>query len=132
MAKRTVLIIVIVVVLLSTVFIVNHSDLLLSSHIPSLEVPIKVARAKRFNLIIDVRTPKEREELGFYPNSIPIAVNQLMNEVPALTSSKNNAILVYSNGGDRLAENAAKTLYKMGYHNVRYIAGSYQQLLQMS
>jgi len=129
MAKRAVLILVIIIVVVAVIFIVNHSDILLSSPIPSLELSIQDARTRRFNLIIDVRTLKEREELGFYPNSIPIGIGQLMNEVPILTSSKNNSILIYSNGGDRLAENAAKLLYKLGYHNARYISVSYKQLI---
>ena len=127
MAKRSLLIIVIIIAVSITVYMVNQQSHLLVT--PSLEMSISNARAKRFNLIIDVRTLKEREELGYYPNSIPIAANNLQHEVPVLTSSKNNSILVYSNGGDRLAENAANILYKMGYHNVRYIASSYLQMM---
>ena len=68
---------------------------------PSLLISTDEARAKRFGLIIDVRSPKEREELGYYPNSIPIAIDQLGTEVPFLISSKKTDILVYSNGDNR-------------------------------
>ena len=40
----------------------------------------------------------------------------------------NTSILVYSNG-DQVAEQAAKQIYTMGYHNVRYITTSYLYLL---
>jgi rhodanese-related sulfurtransferase len=95
---------------------------------PSLLISTDEARAKRFGLIIDVRSPKEREELGYYPNSIPIAIDQLGTEVPFLISSKKTDILVYSNGDNR-AKVAAKQLYQNGYPNVRYISTSYLRLL---
>ena len=100
--------------------------------LPTLEIPIHEVRSKRFRLIIDVRTPKEREELGYYPNSIPIAVDQLQTDVPFLIGSglqsKQSPILVYSNG-DRRAQLAAETLYHQGYTQVRFISTSYLSLL---
>lgn len=100
--------------------------------LPTLEIPIHEARSNRFKLIIDVRTPKEREELGYYPNSIPIAVDQLQKDVPFLIGSglqsKQSPILVYSNG-DRRAQLAAETLYHQGYTQVRFISTSYLSLL---
>jgi phage shock protein E len=100
--------------------------------IPTLEVKIDQARSMRFRLVIDVRTPKEREELGYYPNSIPIAVDQLKKEVPFLIGSGfqslQSPILVYSNG-DRRAQLAAETLYSLGYKQVRYISKSYLSLM---
>ena len=44
---------------------------------PSLKISVGEAKARRFGLIIDVRTPKEREQLGYYPNSIPISPDTL-------------------------------------------------------
>jgi len=99
---------------------------------PKLEISIQDARSKRFQLIIDVRSPKEREELGYYPNSIPIAVDQLQKDVPFLIGSglqsKQSSILVYSNG-DRRAQLAAEALYHQGYNQVRFISTSYLSLL---
>jgi rhodanese-related sulfurtransferase len=99
---------------------------------PSLEIPVKEARSKRFRLMIDVRTPKEREELGYYPNSIPIAVDQLKTDVPFLIGSGlqslQSPILIYSNG-DRRAQLAAETLYHLGYTQVRYISTTYLSML---
>ena len=94
---------------------------------PSLALSIPEARARRFRLIIDVRSPKEREELGFFPNSIPVSVDRL-SEVPTYNSNKDISILVYSNG-DYRAEKAADILYSMGYHKVRYITKPYLALM---
>ncbi len=102
----------------------------------SLLIDISRAKAQRFGLILDVRTPKEREELGYYPNSIPVSMNELQTEVPFLLGTKPNDlsekktnILIYSTPGDRRAENAAEILYQMGYRNVRYINQSFLRLL---
>jgi rhodanese-related sulfurtransferase len=94
----------------------------------SLRISVGEAKARRFGLIIDVRTPKERELLGYYPNSIPISPQRLQQEVPLDISSKNTWILVYSNGDNRAAA-AAEVLYRMGYRNVRYINETYLSLM---
>jgi rhodanese-related sulfurtransferase len=94
----------------------------------SLRISVGEAKARRFGLIIDVRTPKERELLGYYPNSIPISPQQLQQEVPLDISSKKTWILVYSNGDNRAAA-AAEVLYRMGYRNVRYIKETYLSLM---
>jgi rhodanese-related sulfurtransferase len=94
----------------------------------SLRISIGEAKARRFGLIIDVRTPKERELLGYYPNSIPISPQTLQQQVPLDISNKNTWILVYSNGDPRAAS-AAEILYKMGYRNVRYIKETYLSLM---
>jgi rhodanese-related sulfurtransferase len=95
---------------------------------PILRIGVPEAKSRRFGLIIDVRTPKERELLGYYPNSIPIPPRLLEQQVPLDISSKNTWILVYSNGDNR-AQLAAETLYKMGYKNVRYITETYLSLM---
>lgn len=99
----------------------------MDSRVP-LRIGIPEAKSRRFGLIIDVRTPKEREELGYYPNSIPISPTLLKKEVPMDISNKNTWILVYSNGDNR-AQMAADTLYGMGYPNVRYINETYLSLM---
>lgn len=91
---------------------------------PSLNISIEEARSRRFGLIIDVRTLNEREQLGYYPNSIPMTIESL--KAPFDISNKSTWILVYS--GDR-AVKAAEILYNMGYKNVRYITESYLRLM---
>ena len=98
----------------------------------TLEIPVEQARHHKFQLIIDVRTPKEREELGFYPNSIPIPLQDLLTEVPSLIgsglSSKQKTILVYANG-DRRAHVAAEMLAAHGYSHVRYLSSTYDKMM---
>ena len=98
----------------------------------SLAISPVAARRQRFSLIIDVRTPKERETLGFYPNSIPIPLASLMEEVPFLIgtgpAAKQKDILVYSNGDPR-AQVAAETLHDAGFTRVRYITTTYNMML---
>lgn len=84
----------------------------------SLKINVSEARSRRFGMIFDARTLKERD-LGYYPNSIPVDLN---TNIP-----KNTWILVYS--GDNRALNAAEALHKLGYVNVRYITESYIKLM---
>jgi len=114
----TILIIVIIAYLVYSIPVHNE---------PSLKISISEARSRRFGLIIDVRTPKERDQLGYYPNSVPISMERISNQVPLDISSKNTWILVYS--GDNRATIAAEVLYRMGYRNVKYIKESYLKLM---
>ena len=95
-------------------------------HKKALQISISEARSRRFGLIIDVRTQKERDRLGYYPNSIPVAINDIRS-VQADVPNRNTHILVYS--GDNRAAVAAETLYGLGYYNTRYIADSYVKLM---
>jgi phage shock protein E len=94
----------------------------------SLLIDIPEAKGRRFGLIIDVRTPRERQLLGFYPNSIPMSVDTIQREVPMDMTNKNAWILVYCNTGSR-AKVAAEALFRAGYPNVRYINKSYLSLM---
>jgi len=94
----------------------------------SLRISIEMAKAKRFGLIVDVRSLKERATLGFYPLSIPISMQALRTELPLDISNKQTPILVYSNGDSRAAE-AASIIYQMGYRDVSYIDKPYLALM---
>ena len=96
--------------------------------IQSLRIGIDEAKAKRFGLIVDVRSLKERAYLGFYPLSIPISIQSLRKELPLDISNKQTPILVYSNGDSRAGE-AASIIYQMGYRNVSYIDEPYLALM---
>jgi rhodanese-related sulfurtransferase len=93
-----------------------------------LQLTATEARHRRFGLIIDVRTPEEREHLGYYPNSIPVAFNKLKVEVPFLNSNRETTIMVYSNG-DGKAGKAAAILKNLGYQHVNYINETFLSLL---
>ena len=128
MAKRISFGIILLVVLV--VVIAIHSVSQSSTRAPdvSLQISTGEARSKRFGLILDMRNAREREELGYYPNSIPVSLDRLSSEVPFLNSNRATAIMVYSNGDNR-AKVAAHALYQMGYRNVRYITTSYLALM---
>lgn len=87
----------------------------------SLKISVSEARSRRFGVIIDTRSAKERELLGYYPNSIPLDSLHIPSDV-----NKNTWILIYS---DNRAAMAAEKLYRAGYHNVRYITETYLSLL---
>jgi rhodanese-related sulfurtransferase len=94
----------------------------------SLRISIEKAKAKRFGLIVDVRSLQERAQLGFYPLSIPISIQSLRKELPLDISNKQTPILVYSNGDSRAGE-AASIIYQMGYRDVSYIDKPYLALM---
>ena len=121
----SVLSIAIIVVIIYIIYSIKHQSPTMG---PSLKISVSEAKERRFGLIIDVRTPKEREQLGYYPNSIPISPDILSQQVPLDISNKNTWILVYSNGDNR-APIAAEILYRMGYPNVRYITKTYLSLM---
>jgi len=125
--KGSLLTMALVITIAIVVYIVSYHTRLLAAHTPQLRIPIQEARARRFGLILDVRSEKERQELGYYPNSIPLSMQRL-SDIQSLTTNQAVSILVYSNG-DHAAQQAAETLYTMGYQKVRYIAESYSYLM---
>lgn len=110
------------------VIILLHQSLPYFRKTFQLGVSPEVARKKRYHLIIDVRSPQEREEWGYYPNSIPISFDQLQKEVTLLIANRDAHLLVYSNGDARAAI-AAEKLYHAGYHSVSYLKGTYVEML---
>lgn len=116
---------ILILLVVSVILFLIYSQTIYPEH--SLRISVAEARARRFGLIIDVRTPIERDQLGYYPNSIPISMEKLRTEVPLDISSKSTWILVYS--GDNRAAVAAEILYGMGYSNVKYITESYLKLM---
>ena len=118
------------IVVISIIVYLVYSNTIQNPSEISLKISVAEARSRRFGLIIDVRTPVEREQLGYYPNSIPFSLDKLSQQVPIDMPNKNAWILVYSNGrSDKKAVIAAETLYRKGYKNVRYIDESYLSLM---
>lgn len=107
----------------------------------SLRITPEEARRQRFALILDVGVGKDKEPSVGYPNSIPVDLSRLEEEVPYLlgdtpervrassTSRRNTPLLVYSNAGDGRAKQAAQRLYDLGFVGTRYIQESYLQML---
>jgi rhodanese-related sulfurtransferase len=84
-------------------------------------------RSKQFDVILDVRTQKEREE-GFYKGSVHIPEDTLKNDITELYPDRKTKILVYCATGRR-AKHATELLQTMGYSNAVYIRGAYTDLL---
>jgi rhodanese-related sulfurtransferase len=128
MAKRASIGFVLLIVLIVVIAIYSVSRSSTRAPDVSLQISTGEARSRRFGLILDMRNAREREELGYYPNSIPVSLDRLSSEVPFLNSNRAVSIMVYSNGDNR-AKVAAHALYQMGYRNVRYITTSYLALM---
>ena len=94
---------------------------------PSLRVTPQEARARRYGRIFDVRSPVERDRLGYFPHSLPLSMENLEKGIP-LDLPTNAHILVYSNGDDR-AQRAAEQILRMGYPHVSYLQETYQALM---
>lgn len=94
---------------------------------PSLRVTPQEARARRYGRIFDVRSPMERDRLGYFPHSLPLSMENLEKGIP-LDLPLTAHILVYSNGDDR-AQRAAEQISRMGYPHVRYLQETYQALM---
>jgi rhodanese-related sulfurtransferase len=94
---------------------------------PSLRVTPQEARARRYGRIFDVRSPVERDRLGYLPHSLPLSMENLEKGLP-LDVPLTTHILVYSNGDDR-AQHVAEQISRMGYSHVRYLQETYQALM---
>ena len=96
-----------------------------------LRIPAGIAKAKlqkgEFDVVLDVRTQWERDNLGFRRGSAHIPSGQLEKEFPKLYPDKQTRVLIYCNSGQR-ARRAAETLQSMGYKNAVYILGGYGSL----
>lgn len=104
------------------VIVYYHADIAIQ---PTLEISNEEAKQRRFGLVVDVRTEKEREHLGYYPNSIRLDLSTIQRDIPV---SKHTSILIYSNG-DHRAQRAAELLHAIGFNNVRYIRTTYLSLM---
>ena len=81
-----------------------------------------------FDVILDVRTDYEVNNLGKYPGSVHIQSADLDVEMPKRYPDKNTRILAYCNTGHR-ARLATDKLQALGYKNSVYISSQYTTLL---
>jgi phage shock protein E len=83
---------------------------------------------REIDLILDVRTKKERETLGYYPKDIWIPAANLEKEIPPRFPDKHMRVLIYCNTGHR-ARLATDKLRAMGYSQVFYISSGWKNLV---
>ncbi len=84
--------------------------------------------AHEIDLVLDVRTEKERETLGYYPKAIWIPSANLEKEMPPRFPDRHMRTLIYCNTGHR-ARLATDKLRAMGYSQVYYISSGWKSLL---
>jgi rhodanese-related sulfurtransferase len=82
------------------------------------------AAKKRETLIIDVRDPEE-SEAGHVPEAKTISRGTLEIEIEELAPDSSTPIICYCGGGGRSAL-AAESLQRMGYTNVKSMAGGFK------
>jgi len=138
MRYRFLPIILIFAVIAITIHSMTSASSLLFLKKDGLELSGEQARRQHFSLIVDVRTPKERESLGYFPNSIPIDPSGVSKEIPYLLGrgrglnrkeTITSPLLIYSNSGDERARKVAEQLYDLGFIGTRYLKGSYLSML---
>ena len=81
----------------------------------------------KFDHVVDVRTDAEWN-IGHFPLAIHIPLKQVAQLLPQRIPDKKARILFYCNTSTR-ARMAAEQAEKMGYINVRYLVGTYVNLL---
>lgn len=118
----------IAVAVLITVLTYNHMTLQSNINPRSMLISPQEAKARRFGLILDVRTEQERELYGAYPNSVIIPIDKLTNQSISDLVSKDTSILIYCKKGRRAGQ-AALMLKSWGFKNVKYIDRSYDSLM---
>ena len=93
----------------------------------SAEEAKKMIKNNEIKHIIDIRT-KFEYDLGNYPGSIHLPVNEITQETTK-KFNKNDNILVYCNTGQR-ARHASEVLIELGFKNVFYISGTYTTIIE--
>jgi phage shock protein E len=91
------------------------------------EVGRVLIRAKKVDVVLDVRTSLERETLGKLPGSSHVASGDLERVIFDRIRDRDAVILVYCNTGQR-ARRAVDTLHELGYKNAIYIASGWRSL----
>lgn len=80
-----------------------------------------------FDAVVDVRTDVERRT-GQYPLSIHVPVAKLESDLPLRVPDKKSKILFQCNTSTR-ARAVAEKAQALGYPNIRYLLGTYINLL---
>jgi phage shock protein E len=83
---------------------------------------------KKIDYVLDVRTPLEREKLGFYPGSLHIQAADLETKIGNQIVNPAAVILVYCNTGQR-ARMAVEKLHALGYRGAFYITTVHDALM---
>ncbi len=84
---------------------------------------------KDYDYILDVRTQEEWDE-GHHPLAMLIPIGEFVTELPKMVKNKDATILIYCRKGIR-AEASAKIAERLGYSNVYWLDGTYDELSKL-
>jgi adenylyltransferase/sulfurtransferase len=84
----------------------------------------RMQQSQEVFLLLDVREPDEVAE-GAIAGAQALPRGQLEHKIDTLTADKDKSIVCYCGGGGRSAL-AAQSLKKMGFKNVKSLAGGYK------
>lgn len=125
---KTVTYLIIIAAILVGVLLYNHLIIQSSNSPKNMLISPQEAKARRFGLILDVRTQRERELYGYYPNSVAIPIEELTQKSISDLVSKDTSILIYCKKGRRAGQ-AALMLKNWGFKNVKYIDQPYTSMM---
>src|ERR1700749_2055552 len=91
--------------------------------VPSPDVRADLDKGKLPYMLIDVREPMEHER-GIIPGATPIPRGVLEMQITKLTQDENTPIVCHCGGGTRSLF-AAQQLKKLGFTNVKSLAGGF-------
>ena len=90
---------------------------------------VKKINDKDYDYILDVRTREEWDE-GHHPSAMLIPKGDFVTELPKRVKNKYGTILIYCRKGIR-AEASAKIAERLGYSNVYWLDGTYDELSKL-
>jgi rhodanese-related sulfurtransferase len=125
---KTATYLIITAAILVGVLLYNHLTLQSGNNPNNMLISPQEAKARRFGLILDVRTQRERELYGYYPNSVVIPFEELTPKSISELVSKDTSILIYCKKGHRAGQ-AALMLKSWGFTNVKYIDQTYTSMM---
>lgn len=82
----------------------------------------------QYDYLLDVRTPSEWNELH-HPQATLIPIGTFVTDLPMTVPDKQSKLLIYCKRGIR-AEAAAKIAERLGYSNVYWLDGTFQDLIK--
>lgn len=86
----------------------------------------RIIKNKNYDYLVDVRTLEEWKE-GHHEKAILIPIGEFVTELPKIIKDKNSKIVVYCRKGIR-AEGSAKIAERLGFKNVFWMDGTYEEL----
>jgi rhodanese-related sulfurtransferase len=83
-------------------------------------------KKNQYDYLLDVRTPEEWKQ-GHHEKAILMPIGTFVTELPNVIKNKNSKILIYCKKGIR-AEASAKIANRLGYRNVYWMNGTWDDL----